>query len=41
MGRGPVEYTESPTNECPVYDIKQSNSEGLVMLEFWGMQSAS
>ena len=27
-------------NECPGYDIKQSNSEASVMLESWGMQSA-
>ena len=28
-----------PPNECPRYDIKQSDGEALVMLEFWGMQS--
>ena len=31
--------TASLQNECPVYDIKQSNSEVPVMLEIWGMQS--
>ena len=25
-------------NECPGYDIKQSDGEAPVMLEFWGMQ---
>ena len=24
-------------NKCPGYDIKQSDSEALVMLELWGM----
>ena len=28
-----------PTNECPGYDTKQSDSEVPVMLELWGMQS--
>ena len=26
-------------NECPIYDTKQSDSEVLVMVELWGMQS--
>ena len=26
-----------PTNECPGYDTKQSDSEVPVMLELWGM----
>ena len=28
-----------PHNECPVYDIKKSDSEAPVILELWGMQS--
>ena len=28
----------APLNVCPAYDTKQSDSEVLVMLEFWGMQ---
>ena len=28
-------------NECPGYDIKQSDSETPVMLEFWGMGSTT
>ena len=28
-----------PANDCPVYDIKQSNDEVPVMLALWGMQS--
>ena len=43
-----VEYTDyissegsdSP-NECPRYEIKQSDAETPVMLELWGMQSTS
>ena len=39
-----VEYTACtsalPHNECPGYDIKQSDGEILVMLGLWGMQSA-
>ena len=30
-----------PTNECPGYDIKQSDDKAPVMLELWGMQSTS
>ena len=26
-----------PPNVCPVYDTKQSDGEGPVILEFWGM----
>ena len=26
-------------NECPVFDIKQSDGTAPVMLELWGMQS--
>ena len=45
---GVAEYTDwfsaegldSP-NECPGYDIEQSDGEALVMLELWGMQSTS
>ena len=42
---GAVEYTDcfsaegSPPNECPVYDIKQSENEVPVMLELWEMPS--
>ena len=28
-----------PHNECPVYGIKQSDSDVPVMLKLWGMQS--
>ena len=28
-----------PTNECPVYDTKQSDSEVPAILELWGMRS--
>ena len=28
-----------PPQECPGYDIKQSDGEVPVMLELWGMQS--
>ena len=47
---GAVEYTDcifaervrpppqTLPNKCPGYDIKQSDSEALVMLELWGMQ---
>ena len=30
---------DSP-NECPDYDIKQSDGEAPVMKELWGMQGA-
>ena len=34
-----VEYIECiSTNECPIYDVKQSDAEVLVM-EIWGMGS--
>ena len=43
-----VEYTDCISvegkdllNGYPAYDTKQSDGEALVMLEFWGMQSAS
>ena len=44
---GAVEYTDcfsaegqdSPPNECPIYDNKQSDGEVPVMLELWGMWS--
>ena len=44
---GAVEYTncisaeesDLPPNECPEYDIKQSDAEAPVMLELWGMWS--
>ena len=36
---GAVEYTDCISNECPEYDIKQSDVEAPVMLELWGMQS--
>ena len=34
-----VEYTDTPLNECPGYDTKQSDGEFPVMLGLWGMQS--
>ena len=34
-------HTKIPTNECPTYDNKKSDREAAVMLELWGMQSAS
>ena len=36
-----VEYTDCFSVECPGYDTKQSDGELSVMLEFWGMQSAT
>ena len=35
------EYTDctSTHNDCPGYNIKQSDGEVPVMLELWGMQS--
>ena len=43
---GTVEYTncfsaqgEDSTNECPVYDTKQSDGEVPAILELWGMRS--
>ena len=43
---GAAEYTDcisveesDSSNECPVYDTKQSDAEASVMLELWGMQS--
>ena len=33
----PVEGDDSP-NECPVYDIKESDGEASVMQELWGMR---
>ena len=33
------EARNSPTNECPGYDSKQSDGEVPVMLELWGMQN--
>ena len=49
MTSGAGEYTNSifaegktpSQNECPVYDIKQSDGEASVMLELWEMQSIS
>ena len=35
VGRG----VRHPTNECPVYDTKQSDGEVPVMLGLWGMQN--
>ena len=29
----------TPLNECPGYEIKQSDGEASVMLELWGMWS--
>ena len=29
----------NPPNECPGYDIKQSDGEFPVILELWGMRS--
>ena len=34
-----VQRVKTPTNECPRYDIKQSDCEAPVMLELWGMKS--
>ena len=36
MGCISVEELNSP-NECPVYDLKQSDGEAPVMRELWGM----
>ena len=36
---GAIEYTDYISAECPRYDIKQSDGEVPVMLEFWGMWS--
>ena len=33
-----AEGLDSP-NECPAYDIKQSDCEASVILELWGMRS--
>ena len=42
---GAVEYTDCISvdfpNECPEYDIRQSDGKAPVMLEFWGMWSTS
>ena len=35
-----AEEQDSP-NVCPRYDSKQSDSEGSIMLELWGMRSTS
>ena len=32
---------KSTSNECPVYDTKQSDGEVPVMLQLWGMRSTS
>ena len=37
---GGGKYDNSP-NECPRYDIKQSDAEAPVMLEIWEMRSIS
>ena len=37
--RNSAEGLDSPPNECPVYDTKQSDGEVPVMLELWGIQS--
>ena len=41
---GAVEYTDcisaDTANECPTYDIKQSDGEASVMLDLWGMRSS-
>ena len=34
-----LQRSKTPTNECPVYDTKQSDGEVPVMLELWVMQS--
>ena len=31
--------SQQRSNECPIYDTKQSDGEVPVMLEFWGMWS--
>ena len=35
-----AEKKNSP-NDCPEYDTKKSDGEALVMIELWGMLSAS
>ena len=35
----PLQRGKKPSNECSVYDTKQSNDEVPVMLELWGMRS--
>ena len=46
LSAGAVEYTDcfsaegkAPPNECPGYDIKQSDGEVPAMQELWGMRS--
>ena len=34
-----LQTSETPPNECPGYDLKQSDGETSVMLELWGMRS--
>ena len=36
----PLQRGNTPHNECPGYDTKQSGGETPVMLELWGMQSS-
>ena len=35
----PLQRGKTPTNECLVYDTKQSDGEVPAMLDFWGMRS--
>ena len=32
-----LETSKTPPNECPGYDIEQSNGQVPVMLKLWGM----
>ena len=34
-----LQKSMTPTNECPGYETKQSNSKALGMLELWWIQS--
>ena len=34
-----MQRSKTPPNECPRYDIKQSDGEVPVMLDLWGMRS--
>ena len=36
-----LQRDKTSPNECPGYDIKPSDGEASVILEFWGMQTTS
>ena len=38
---GRMHRIRPPTNECPIYDTKQSDGEVPVMLRLWGIRSIS